>query len=153
MLNPPPRAHQPRVRQILIHGLLMVMTGLLWGVAIPHTPFPRLALSAHIQFLTSGIIYLLMSILLHTLPHRVGPRSTVMMLISVWLTWLMATSEAFNSFWGTTHILPIVAAQAGATGGAAWQEHIETLAHIIAAVGLLASWGLLVVGVIRRPKP
>ena len=145
MLTPPPRA-----RQILIHGLLMVMTGLLWGVAIPHTPFPRLALSAHIQFLTSGIIYSLMSILLLTLPHRVGPRSTVIMLISVYLTWLMAISEAFNSFWGTKQILPIVAAQAGATGGAPWQETIETLAHIIAAVGLLASWGFLVVGFVRR---
>src|SRR6185503_9923079 len=97
MPQPPPRA-LPRSRQILIHGLLMVMTGLAWGVAIPHTPFPRLALCAHIQFLTSGIIYLLMSILLHPLPHRVGPRSTAVMLLSVYLTWLMAISEAFNSF-------------------------------------------------------
>src|SRR4051812_110239 len=147
MINPPPRS-----RQILIHGLLMVMTGLLWGVAIPHTPFPRLALSAHIQFLTSGIIYLLMSILLFTLPHRVGPRSTIVMLISVWLTWSMAMSEAFNAFWGTHDILPIVAAQARATGGTAWQERIETLAHIIAAAGLLASWGVLVVGFVRGAK-
>jgi hydroxylaminobenzene mutase len=144
MLNAPPRS-----RQILIHGLFMVMTGLLWGVAIPHTPFPRLALSAHIQFLTSGIIYLLMSILLFTLPHRVGPRSTAVMLLSVWLTWGMATSEAFNSFWGTTHILPIVAAQARANGGTPWQENVETVAHVVAALGLLASWGLLVVGFVR----
>jgi len=148
----PPRFAPPRSRQILINGLLMVMTGLLWGVAIPHTPFPRLALSAHIQFLTSGIIYLLMAILLHTLPHRVGPRSTIVMLISVYLTWLMATSEAFNSFWGTKQILPIVAAQAGATGATPLQEHIETATHVIAALGLLASWGLLVVGFARRPK-
>jgi hypothetical protein len=61
----------------------------------------------------------------------------------------MAISEAFNSFWGTHQVLPIVAAQAGATGGARWQETTETLAHIIAALGLLASWGLLLVGFVR----
>jgi hypothetical protein len=34
-------------RQILIHGLALILAGLLWGFAPPMTPFPRLALGAH----------------------------------------------------------------------------------------------------------
>lgn len=35
---------QIRSRQILIHGLMLVMAGLLWGFVVPHTPYLRLAL-------------------------------------------------------------------------------------------------------------
>ena len=95
----------------------MVMVGLLWGVAIPHTPFPRLAMSAHIQFVSGGILLIVMATLLLTLPNNVGPRSTLVMLTAAWLTWLMALSEVGNSFWGTTRMLPIVAGQAAPAAG------------------------------------
>ena len=36
-------------RQILIHGMVLVMLGLLWGLAVPGTPHPRLALGAHMR--------------------------------------------------------------------------------------------------------
>jgi (hydroxyamino)benzene mutase len=145
--------HTPRrARVLLIHGLLMVMVGLVWGLAIPHTPFPRLALGAHIQFVTGGVLLIVMAILLLTLPHNVGPRSIAVMLLSAWLTWLMALSEIGNSFWGTTHMLPIAAAQAGARGGTPWQEQLVAIAHIAAALSLLAAWGLLILGFVRGAK-
>jgi hypothetical protein len=42
-------------RQILIHGLMLVLVGLVWGLVVPNTPYPRLALGAHIQFETNGL--------------------------------------------------------------------------------------------------
>jgi len=137
-------------RQILIHGLMLVLVGLLWGLAVPHTPYPRLALGAHIQLETNGLLFIVLASLLLALPHRVGLASVRVMLVSVWLTWAMALSEVANAWWGTTQMLPIAAAQAGATGGAAWQELIVKLAHIGAGLGLIAAWLLLVVGFVKR---
>ncbi len=142
---------QGRGRQILIHGLTLVMVGLLWGFVVPQTPHPRLALGAHIQFVTNGILLITMAAILLKLPHDVGPKSAWVMLLSAWLTWPMALSEAANAWWGTTQMLPIAAGQAGATGGAAWQELVVTVSHGAAGLGLVTAWGLLVVGFMRKP--
>ena len=142
---------QGRGRQILIHGLMLVMVGLLWGFVVPQTPHPRLALGAHIQFVTNGILLITMAAILLKLPHDVGPKSAWVMLLAAWLTWPMALSEAANAWWGTTQMLPIAAGQAGATGGAAWHELVVTVTHVAAGLGLVAAWGLLVVGFMRKP--
>jgi hydroxylaminobenzene mutase len=139
-----------RSRQLLAHGLMLVMVGLIWGFVVPHTPYPRLALGAHIQFVTNGMLILIMAVLLHTLPHQVGPKSASVMLLAAWLTWAMALSEAANAWWGTTQMLPITAGQAGAAGGAAWQESVVRLTHIAAGIGLAVAWGLLVLGFLKQ---
>lgn len=141
-----------RSRQILAHGLMLVMAGLIWGFVVPHTPYPRLALGAHIQFLTNGMLILIMAVLLHTLPNQVGPKSSGVMLLAAWLTWAMALSEAANGWWGTTQMLPIAAGQAGAAGGASWQELAVKITHIAAGVGLVVAWGLLALGFLKTPK-
>ena len=137
-------------RQLLIHGLMLVLVGLVWGLVVPNTPYPRLALGAHIQFETNGLLFIALATLLLALPHRVGRTSVRVMLLAVWLTWAMALSEVANAWWGTTQMLPLAAAQAGATGGAAWQELIVKLAHIGAGLGLIVAWSLLVVGFVKR---
>ena len=142
---------QDRSRQILIHGLMLVMVGLLWGFVVPHTPHPRLALVAHVQFVTNGILVIVMAALLLKLPHRVGPRSAGVMLLAAWLIWPMTFSEAANAWWGTTQMLPIAAGQAGATGGLPWQELVVKLTHIAAGLGLVVAWGLLVAGFLKKP--
>ncbi len=143
---------QARSRQILAHGLLLVMAGLLWGFFVPHTPHPRLALVAHVQFVTNGILVIVMAMMLLKLPHDIGPRSAMIMLVAAWLIWPMALSEAANSWWGTTQMLPIAAGQAGATGGTAWQEDVVKITHIAAGLGLVIAWGLLTAGFLRRAK-
>lgn len=146
-INPP--QVQNLGRQILIHGLLLVMVGLLWGFAVPLTPYPRLALGAHIQFVTNGLLILVMAILLLKLPHHVGPKAGLVMLLAAWLTWPMALSEAANAWWGTNQMLPIAASQAAATGGVAWQELVVKLTHLAAGLALTIAWGLLVIGFLR----
>jgi hydroxylaminobenzene mutase len=138
-------------RQILIHGLVFILVGLVWGLVVPHTPFPRLALTAHIQFEESGILVLIIAILLLTLPHRVGTKSIYVMLLAVWLTWTMALAEVANAWWGTNQLLPIAAAQAGATGGTPWQEQIVKLTHISSGLGLILTFTLLIIGFLKKP--
>lgn len=136
-------------RQILIHGMALVLVGLVWGLVVPGTPHPRLALGAHIQFVTNGMLLMVLATALLALPHRVGIRSVWVMVAAAWLTWAMALSEIANAWWGTTQMLPIAAAQAGATGGSSWQEAIVALAHIAAGLGLILAWLLLLVGFLR----
>jgi hydroxylaminobenzene mutase len=138
-------------KQILIQGMAMILFGLLWGLVVPHTPYPRLALSAHIQFEGSGVLFMVVGLLLLTLPHRVGAKSVCVMILAVWLTWIMAFSEVANSWWGTNQILPIAAHQAGALGGTAWQELVVKLTHIVAGVVLIVAWILLIIGFIKMP--
>ena len=137
-------------RQMLIHGMVLVLVGLVWGLAVPGTPHPRLALGAHIQFVSNGILFIVLATAMLTLPNRVGIKSVWVMVVAAWLTWAMAISEVANSWWGTTQMLPIAAGQAGATGGDSWQEMIVALAHIGAGVGLIAGWVLLLVGFLRN---
>jgi hydroxylaminobenzene mutase len=137
-------------KQILIHGLVFILVGLVWGLVVPHTPYPRLALTAHIQFEDSGILFIVLGVLLLTLPHRVGSKSVWVMLLAVWLNWLVVLSEVANAWWGTNQILPIAAQQAGASGGLAWQELILKLTHIIGGLALIVAWILLLIGFIKR---
>ena len=136
--------------QILIHGLALVFVGLVWGLVVPHTPYPRLALGAHIQFETNGLLFIVVATLLLKLPHSVGRKSVWVIVLSVWLTWLMALSEVANAWWGTTQMLPIAASQAGAAGGKSWQELVVKLTHIAAALGLIVTFALLLAGFVKR---
>ena len=137
-------------RQILIHGMLLVLVGLIWGLFVPATPHPRLALGAHIQFVTNGLLFIVLATALLALPHRVGIKSVWTMQAAAWLTWSMAISELANSWWGTTQMLSLAAAQAGATGGEPWQELVVKLTHVLAGLGLILAWLLLVVGFLRK---
>jgi len=138
-------------RQILIHGMALIFAGLLWGLVVPHTPYPRLALGAHIQFESSGVLFMVLAIVLLKLPNTVGRKSIWVMLLAVGLTWIMALSEAANAWWGTKQMLPIAAYQAGAMGGAPWQELVIKLTHISAGLALIVAWMLLIIGFVKKP--
>ena len=133
-------------RQLLIHGMVLVLVGLVWGLVVPGTPHPRLALGAHIQFVTNGMLFIVLATALLALPHNVGLKSVWVMLVAAWLTWTMAISEVANSWWGTTKMLSIASSQAGATGGEPWQELVVSLTHVGAGLGLIIAWSLLAFG-------
>jgi hydroxylaminobenzene mutase len=140
-------------RQLLLHGLALVMAGLLWGLIVPHTPFPRLALGAHIQFESSGLLFIVTGMLLLHVPHRAGTKTLIAMLCAAWLTWLMAFSEVANAWWGTLEMLPIAAKAAGAAGGTPWQESIVKGTHIAAGLALIVAWAMLIAGFAIAPAP
>lgn len=130
----------------------LILAGLLWGLLIPLTTYPRLALTAHIQFEGNGLLVIVAAVLLLKLPHAAGRITVGAMLLAVWLVWIMMISEVANSWWGTTQILPIAAHQAGATGGTPAQELFVKLAHIIAGLAIIVAWILLMIGFIK-PAP
>jgi len=102
---------------------------------------------------TNGLLFMLLGILLLKLPHRVGRRAVWMMVISAWLTWLMALSEVANAWWGANQMLPIAAKQAGALGAEPWQELAVKLCHVPAALGLILSFVLLIIGFAKHREP
>jgi hydroxylaminobenzene mutase len=136
-------------RQILLHGAALVLVGLVWGLVVPDTQYPRLALGAHIQFVSNGILFIVLATILLALRHSVGPKSVWVMVLAVWLTWAMVLSEVANSWWGTTQTLPIAATQAGATGAEPWQELVVRVTHMGAGLALIIAWALLVVGLLK----
>jgi (hydroxyamino)benzene mutase len=136
-------------RKILIHGAFLVLVGLVWGLVVPATPHPRLALGAHIQFVTNGMLFIVLATVLLALRHSVGPKSVSVMVAAVWLTWAMALSEVANSWWGTTQTLPIAAGQAGVTGAVSWQELIVHVTHIGAGLALIIAWSMLLAGLLK----
>jgi (hydroxyamino)benzene mutase len=137
-------------KQILMQGLVLILTGLLWGFALPRTPYPRLAVGAHMQFETNGLLFVVIAVLLLKLPHRVGNTAVRVLVVSTWLTWLMTLSEVANAWWGTNRTLPIAAREAGASGAAPWQELVVNLCHVAAALGLVVSLSLLIIGIARH---
>ena len=140
-----------RGRHVLIHGLALILVGLLWGLVVPHAPYPRLALGAHLQFEFNGIFLMVLAIAVLKLDHGMGPRSAGVFVLSAWLMWPMALSEAANAWWGTNKMLPIAAAQAGASGGAPWQEALLQMTHISAGLAAIAAVFLILLGFMRQP--
>ena len=137
-------------KQVLLHGLALILAGLVFGFALPLTPYPRLALGAHIQFVTNGMLVVVLAIVLLKAPHRAGPRSVLVILVSAWLTWLVPLSEAANAWWGANQMLPIAAKHAGAAWAAAWQEAVVKLCHLPAGLGMILSVTLLIIGIAKH---
>jgi hydroxylaminobenzene mutase len=127
-----------------------MMVGLLWGLVVPVAPFPRLALGAHIQLTAHGVMFLVAGLVISHLPFAANGMASRILISAPWLTWLVMLSEMANGWWGTTKMLPIVAAQAGATGAAVWQEGIVTAAHLLGAIVLIVYWAVILVGLFRR---
>lgn len=137
-------------RKLLIHGLGLTLAGLVGGFLPLLAPYARLGLSAHITFVTHGMLFVLLALVLLNVPHRAGLKSMRVMLVTAWLVWFMALCEATNAWWGVSELHPIAARQAGATGGEAWQAALMKLSHVSASLALMVSVALLLKGVLEH---
>ena len=136
-------------RSNLRQGAIYMLVGLLWGMVIPASPFPRLALGAHIQLTAHGVMFLVAGLVILHLPKATGRLSATILTAGPWLTWPVLLSEMANGWWGARKTLPIAAGQAGAVGAEPWQETIVTVAHLIGAVVLIVYWGVILSGLFR----
>lgn len=141
----------PVSRSNLRQGAVYMLVGLVWGMVIPASPFPRLALGAHLQLTTHGVMFLVAGLVILHLPFAKGGVSAKILIAGPWLTWPVMLTEMANGWWGARKTLPIAAGQAGAVGAEPWQETIVTVAHLIGAVVLIVYWGVIVAGLFRRP--
>ena len=135
---------------LALNGAGLMLAGLISGALIPATPYPRLMLSAHnAGFTVSGTLSILAALLLSSSLSSLPVRAAT---VAVWghvALWVLSFSEVAAAFWGTNKALPLAAAEAGAPGGAPWQETLVTVCHVVPAILLIVAWGILVWGVWR----
>jgi len=135
---------------LALNGALLMLVGLLVGAAIPLVPYPRLMLSAHnAGFTVSGSLSMMAAFLLSSSLCAISRRAATMVISAHVALWVLSFSEVAAAFWGTDKALPLAAAEAGAHGGAQWQEMTVVLCHLVPAVMLMIAWILLVRGVWR----
>jgi (hydroxyamino)benzene mutase len=140
------RASRSNLRQ----GAIYMLVGLVWGMVIPTALFPRLALGAHLQLTTHGVMFLVAGLVILHLPFSKGGMSAKILFAGPWLTWPVMLTEMANGWWGASKTLPLAAGQAGAIGAEPWQETVVTVAHLIGAVVLIVYWGVIVAGLFRN---
>lgn len=137
-------------RSNLRQGAVYMMVGLVWGMAVPTTPFPRLALGAHVQLTAHAVMFLVAGLVIWRLGLGAGRVSGMILTSGPWLTWPVMLSEMANAWWGTRNMLPIAASQAGAPGAAGLQEGVVTATHLVGAVVLLVYWGTILAGLFGK---
>jgi hydroxylaminobenzene mutase len=128
-----------------------MLVGLVWGMVIPATPFPRLALTAHIQLTVNGVMFLVAGLVISHLPIARSGVLAKVLITAPWLVWPVMLTEMANAWWGARNMLPIAAGQAGAGGAQPWQESTITVAHLLGALVLVVYWGVILVGLFRKP--
>jgi len=128
------------------NGAALILAGLLCGLVIPAATYPRLMLTAHIQFLVNGMISVFAGLMLRTAIATVGQRSATLIVGAHVSVWVVCFSEVFAAITGAKNALPIAAAQAGAPGAVAWQELLVVACHMVPALFLIVAWALLVFG-------
>lgn len=94
---------------LLQSGSLLLATSFLWGIFIPRTPHPRIALSNHV----SMIQYSFLSIAAGLILYQRG-----LVNLTEWQVWLVTLSHLYlwplsfvavlNTWWGTNKTLTIV---------------------------------------------
>ena len=73
-------------RSNLRQGAVYMLIGLIWGMMVPATPFPRLALTAHIQLTANGIMFLVAGLVILRLPIAKSSMSAKILVAGPWLT-------------------------------------------------------------------
>jgi hypothetical protein len=134
---------------LALNGAALMLAGLFVGAAIPALPYPRLMLTAHIGFTDSGLTSIAAAVLLSSSLCSLPRRGASVVVWAHVTLWPLCLAEVAAAFWGTRRVLRIAGAQAGATGGAPWQETIVSICHVLPALALMVAWILLVWGVWR----
>ncbi len=133
-------------RQLLWHGMLLFLCGLLNGVVVQHLANPRMALSAHLDAVTSGTFLIAAGLVWRDL--RLGARAAALArwlliygMYAIWVALLLA------ALFGAHGMLPI--AGAGQAAGP-WQERLVVFGVLSGSATLIASCALLLFGLRGR---
>ena len=138
---------------LALNGVGLMLAGLICGALVPATPYPRLMLSAHnAGFTVSATLSIFAALLLSSSLSSVSIRAATIVVWAHVALWALSFSEVAAAFWGTSQALPLAAAEAGAPGGALWQETLVSVCHVIPAILLIVAWLILVRGVWRVAK-
>ncbi|UKZ74351.1 hypothetical protein TrVFT333_002016 [Trichoderma virens FT-333] len=152
---------------LIRHGGGLVGCGMLFGFLVPLVPYPRLGLTAHIQFGVQGCMVLVAGLVLQSDPlgssrsqdgdtETSGQRIQLADRLSWWqeqaiywgctTIWATMIAEVGNAWWGTRGTLPIAHQAAGLLGGpeaARWMEMFMAATHFPLAFPLASVWPII----------
>ena len=133
-------------RTLLIYGAALFLLGLLQGGLVQLHLNPRMALSAHLTALQSGMALMIAGIAWPavSLPVRWGGATRMGLIAGMFGLWIALTLAALT---GASAMLPI--AGSGYAAGSVMETVVSIL--ILASSGLvIVSWAALLFGLCRR---
>jgi len=126
------------------NGAILLTTSLIWGTQISNTPYPRIALSTHVNMLQHGLLSIAAGLVLreHGLVGKMDDWQVWVVFIPHMYLWVLGIASVCNTFWGTNKFLTILAKESDAPGGKTWQEVFVKCASLGAGL-LIPAWGVL----------
>ena len=94
---------------LLKSGSLFLATGFFWGIFIPKTPYPRIALSLHMNMIQHGFLSIAAGMILYQ--HGLVELSTwqiYMVGLPHYYLWVLDFVALCNCWWGTNKALQLV---------------------------------------------
>jgi hydroxylaminobenzene mutase len=133
-------------RRLLRHGMLIVLLALLTGGAVPAFRNPRMALSAHVGGVMTGLLVAAIGLMWQELrlPSRTAAALYWTTLVAGWVNFgALILAAAF----GTNSLTPFAGA---GHAGAPWQEAIVFVTLTVGAIAVIAACALVLRGL--RPR-
>ena len=132
-------------RGLLIAGSILFLLGLLQGAAVSSFANPRMALSAHLTAVQSGLSILVAGVVwsLLRLPRWLDRTARWAIAGGMYGLWIALTIAAAT---GASEALPIAGAGYQARE---WVETAVTAAIVSSSLAMTAGWAALVYGLIR----
>ena len=131
---------------LFLHGMVLVVAGLLMGMVVQAVANPRMGLSAHVGAIMNGTLLLGMGAFWPSLALAPSVET-----LGWWLmiagSYLSSGSVFLAGAFGTSESTPLHGA---GHAGAAWQEALVTAGLVVGAVAVLAGCGIALWGLARR---
>lgn len=135
-----------RARALMTAGAVLIVLGLLTGLAVAAMPFPRLALSSHLEAMMNGLVLMVLGLAWGHL--RLSPRlSAVAFWAALYGAFANWVGTGLSGFWGGSRFLPI--ASGGQTAAPGPALLIDALLVTLAVADILAL-ALVAFGLGRR---
>ncbi len=133
-------------KALLVAGALLFLLGLLQGAAVQQFLNPRMALSAHLTAVQSGMALMIAGAVWQAvaLPPALTCLCRWALVVSMFALWLGLTLSAAT---GASASLPIAGAGFAAAPG---MELLVSALVLGSSALMIVGWGLLVVGLVRR---
>ncbi len=133
-------------KQLIIWGAVLFLLGLMQGGLIPYFLNTRMALSAHLAAVQSGMALMIVGLIwqLVDLSDKAKRLALIFNIAGMYLVWLAITIAAIV---GASKVLPI--AGAGYSASASWEMVVEVIVTSGSVLGLVATL-LIVFGLYKN---
>lgn len=91
-------------------GAILLTTSFIWGTQVANTPYPRIALSTHLNMLQHGLLSIAAGLVMreHGLVGKMDDWQVWVVFIPHMYLWVLGIVNICNTFWGTNKFLTIV---------------------------------------------